>query len=72
MLDAAEEWALAYDWKCALLDANVQINQAICSLEQGQHDDSWAQWTEAWAIMRSAHSTKRLLIQRGFFEEAGV
>jgi hypothetical protein len=69
---AAEEWALAYDWKCALLEANIDINRAICSLQDGRPDDSWAQWIEAWTIMRAAYDTKRLLIKRGFFHEAGV
>lgn len=66
-----EEWALAQDWKLDLLDANVQIHEAIDALGKGNPEDAWASWTEAFALLRTGHETKRTLILRGLFEEAG-
>jgi hypothetical protein len=70
-LAAAEEWALAYDRKAATINASAEISWSIVSLNEGKYEESWAHWTEAWALMKTVHSTERLLIQRGFFEETG-
>jgi hypothetical protein len=70
-LAAAEEWALAYDRKSAISDAGAEMNRAVDSLQDGRYEESWAHWTEAWALMKTVHSTEKLLIQRGFFEETG-
>jgi hypothetical protein len=70
-LAKCEEWALAHDWRLCLVGANVQIHDAISALGKGKNEDAWTSWTAAFALLRTGHSTKRTLIERGFFREAG-
>ena len=70
-LARCEEWALAHNWGLSLIEANIAIGQTIDDLQQGRNDDAWTSWRKAFALLKTGHGTKRTLIQRGFFEEAG-